>query len=458
MSKSPSTLADLLLQLSEPITEFLLNTPYTPPEGANISVKAILESLLPSKTTTPNSPNHSSIKDFALACALLSSSSFKPLTHDYSDLLSWIPNHVSRLASSTFFELSKAYLTVFDDRNATKIGELGLKCDLIPQEKRLMLELMPEVLSILKERIKESSIDKSNEGDEFSAASTRAPVGFAVVAAYQFRWFITQVDYPHLGKLCGLVIPCALTAVDHWSPEVKGQGMISFTHLGRNMDTAEFGCYKDVILDACCQNIASSDEIWPHVIEASVVLVTRTQRSNPRSPWFEKMLNDMFSHLERQPRNKERRIVWLESADSLFNGVGLVLLAHFRRIFPLFFEWMHADDDDTLLLVLKRTYTVLRLTWIRNSPIIERLVRELVLVYKEAALRKAREEIRADVRQLLILLQETKGLQFKDAWDKYRLDPDLTTLGAPLCVMATRNLETTTSEHDQDGPMVLRAQ
>jgi len=66
---------------------------------------------------------------------------------------------------------------------------------------------------------------------------------------------------------------------------------------------------------------------------------------------FERMLNEMISHLERQPRNKERRIAWLKSADSLFDGVGLVLLAHFRRIFPLFFQWMHADDNETIILV-----------------------------------------------------------------------------------------------------------
>nr|XP_023891090.1 uncharacterized protein At2g39910-like [Quercus suber]POE62333.1 uncharacterized protein CFP56_44208 [Quercus suber] len=81
---------------------------------------------------------------------------------------------------------------------------------------------MPEVMPLLKERIKESSIDKSDEGgNEVSAASARVPVGFAIVAAYQFRWFVTQVDYPHLGKLCALVIPCALTALDHWLPDVK---------------------------------------------------------------------------------------------------------------------------------------------------------------------------------------------------------------------------------------------
>ncbi|XP_061356692.1 uncharacterized protein At2g39910 [Gastrolobium bilobum] len=424
-SSSSSTLRDLLLRLSNPIAESLASIPYTPHESSNVSVKAFLEPLLPTRDSI--STIQASIKDFALACALLSSSTF-----DYSGLLSWIPNHLSSLATSSFYELSQAYLAVFDDSNSHRVSELGLNCDLVPPQKRLLLELMPQVLPFLKERIKESSIDKSDESDEFSAASARVPVGFAILAAYQFRWFVTQVDYPHLGKLCGLVIPCALTAVDHWSPEVKRQGMISFTHIGKNVDAAEAGLYEDVILDACCQNTAASDEIWDHVVETSVVLVTLTQRSNPRSPWFDRMLNEMLSHLERQPRNKERRIAWLKSVDSLFNGVGLMLLAHFRRIFPLFFQWMHADDDDTIILVLKRTYLVLRLTWIRNSPYVARLVDKLALVYKEAALRTAREEIRANICQILILLQESKGLHFNAAWDKHRSDPNLTTLSLSL--------------------------
>lgn len=66
---------------------------------------------------------------------------------------------------------------------------------------------------------------------------------------------------------------------------------------------------------------------------------------------YEKLLNEMLSHLERQPKNKERRIAWLKHIDPLFSGLGLVLLAHFRRIFPLFFKWMHADDDETVVLV-----------------------------------------------------------------------------------------------------------
>ena len=46
-----------------------------------------------------------------------------------------------------------------------------------------------------------------------------------------------QVDYPYLGRLCALVIPSALTALDHWSPQVKVRpnsaiflGLIHFSH------------------------------------------------------------------------------------------------------------------------------------------------------------------------------------------------------------------------------------
>ena len=66
----------------------------------------------------------------------------------------------------------------------------------------------------------------------------------------------------------------------------QGQGMISFTYLAKNVNAAELGSYGDVILDACCQNIASSDEIWHHVVEMSTLLVTCIQSGNPRSPWY----------------------------------------------------------------------------------------------------------------------------------------------------------------------------
>lgn len=66
---------------------------------------------------------------------------------------------------------------------------------------------------------------------------------------------------------------------------------------------------------------------------------------------YERILTEMLSHLERQPRNKDRRVAWLQHIEAVFNSLGLLLLAHFRRIFPLFFQWMREDDDETILLV-----------------------------------------------------------------------------------------------------------
>lgn len=62
--------------------------------------------------------------------------------------------------------------------------------------------------------------------------------------------------------------------------------MITFIHLAKNVDANELCLYEDVILDACCQNIASADEIWHLVVEMSVLLVTLIHQSNPRSPWY----------------------------------------------------------------------------------------------------------------------------------------------------------------------------
>lgn len=411
MSKSVPALHHDLTLLSERIRDSLCKTQYKPPDGSNVSIKSLLQSLLPQNNSYISEPQfHAQIRDFTLCCAALASSRTST-----SHQLAWIPNSLAIAANSAFRKLSEAFSIGLDDKELTN-------------EKELLIELLPEVLPLLKSRIKESSIDKVDDGDEISAASARVPVGYAVVAAHQLRWLLTQVDYPHLGKLCSLVIPCALTALDHWSPEVKGQGMICFIHVAKNVNAAELGWYADVILDACCQNVASDDEIWEHVVEMSVLLVTCTQQSNPRSSWYEKLLNEMLNHLERQPRNKERRVVWLKHIEPLLDGVGLVLLAHFRRIFPLFFKWMHADDDETVLLVLDRIITVIKLTWVRNSPYVERLVDELVILYKDAALKIAREDIRARVLQILILLQKCKGQQFEAAWLKHRDDPNLTTL------------------------------
>ncbi|KAI7742365.1 hypothetical protein M8C21_025570 [Ambrosia artemisiifolia] len=404
MANSTSDLHNKLILLAGPIQESLSKTSTNPSDGS-ASVKSFLQSLLPSTNETDF---HLVLTNFSLLCAALAASQ----TSTY-DQLSWIPVSLSTSADSAFQDLQKVYSDY--------------------QNKDLLVELMPIVLPLIKSSIKESSIDKEDaDGDEVSAASARVPVAYAIVTAYQFRWFVTQIDLQLLGKLCSLIIPCALTAIDHWSPEVKGQGMIVFIHLAKHVSCSEFSLYEDVILDACCQNIASSDEIWEHVVEMSVLLVACTQKTNPRSPWFEKALNEMLSHLWRQPRSKERRIAWLKHIEPLFCGMGIVLLGHFRRLLPLFFKWLHADDDASVLLVLDSIKTVIKFTWMRYSPYYDKLIDELVILYKDASLKVERENIRAHILQILILLQQCKGQQFEAAWMKHKHDPNLSTLSPSL--------------------------
>lgn len=66
----------------------------------------------------------------------------------------------------------------------------------------------------------------------------------------------------------------------------QGQGMVVFIHVAKHVNALNIGGYGDVILDACCQNIASADEIWHLVVEMSVLLVTCIERSNCRSSWY----------------------------------------------------------------------------------------------------------------------------------------------------------------------------
>ncbi|XP_010505689.1 PREDICTED: uncharacterized protein At2g39910 isoform X1 [Camelina sativa] len=400
-----------LLRLSEQLTEILRRTEYTPQESSKVSTKDILFSLLPN-TSSPHQVNEEeSIKNLALACALLSSS--RSSTHE---LLSWIPETLSVIGESTFREISRDCFSDFPSNAEELVVDSG------------KIELLPIVLPELKDGIEKSSLGKSSDTEDVVAAMARTPVGYAIIAAHQLRWFVTQVEKPDLVKFCNLVVPCALTALDHWSPEVKGQGIISLVHLAKNVTSGDLGLYGDVVLDACCQNIASDDEIWIHVVELSVLLVTKLHPNNPRSPWYEKIMNEMLGHLERQPRNKERRIAWLRFIEPLLNALGLFLLAHFRRIFPLFFQWMHSDDAETVLLVLERLETVVRLTWIRNSPFIPRLVEELVSLYKESSTRKDRDDIRPLILRILMLLRQCKSLQFESAWSQYQEDPNLSTV------------------------------
>lgn len=55
----------------------------------------------------------------------------------------------------------------------------------------MVIGLLPDVLPAVKGVIRESCVD--TEEEEVIAASAKAPVGYAIVAAHQFRWLVSQV-------------------------------------------------------------------------------------------------------------------------------------------------------------------------------------------------------------------------------------------------------------------------
>ncbi|KAL5223531.1 hypothetical protein ABZP36_010170 [Zizania latifolia] len=403
---------DALLRIAAPLRESLAAAPYAPPEGSSISIKSLLASVLPSPSSQQPPPAGGTRKeaaDLLLFCAAARAASPEhPALH-------WVPVALSDAAAASMEEMAAA----------GGWGDAG----------EMVGAMMPEVVPPLKDVVKSTCLDTENE----EIGMAKPPKEHAIVAAHQFRWLVSQVTYPKLGDLCWLVIPCALTALDHWSPEVKEQGMVSFMHIAKNVKVTELNLYEDAILDACCHNIPADDELWYQIVEVSVLLLTCSQRSNPRSPWYDRMLTEMLGHLERQPLNKNRRVAWLTLIGPVFKAMGLFLLAHFRLLFSLFFQWMHADDDKTVLLVLERMHAVIKLTWIRKSPYTSRLVDELVLLYKESAIRSSREVIRNHILEMLATLQKCNGQQFEEAWKKHEVDLDLIMLLSCFNEPCTKN-------------------
>uniref|UniRef100_A0A0D3GK98 Uncharacterized protein n=2 Tax=Oryza TaxID=4527 RepID=A0A0D3GK98_9ORYZ len=381
---------DALLRIAAPLRDSLAAAPYAPPEGSSTSTKSLLSSLLPS--SHPQAPaGGGGARSKEAAGLLLFCAAARAASPEYP-ALHWVPVALSDAAAAAVEEMAAA----------GGWGDVG----------EMVVGMMPEVVPPLKDVVKATCVDTEDE----EIGKEKPPKEHAVVAAHQFRWLVSQVTYPKLGDLCWLVIPCALTALDHWSPEVKEQGMVSFMHIAKSVKATELNLYEDAILDACCHNIPADDELW-----------------------YDRMLAEMLGHLERQPLNKKRRVAWLTLIGPVFEAMGLFLLAHFRLLFSLFFQWMHADDDKTVLLVLERIHEVIKLTWIRKSPYTSRLVDELVLLYKESATRSSREVVRNHILEMLATLQKCKGQQFEEAWKKHEVDPDLTMLLSCFNELCTKN-------------------
>lgn len=62
---------------------------------------------------------------------------------------------------------------------------------------------------------------------------------------------------------------------------------------------------------------------------------------------------DMLDELERHLDDQDRRIAWLETIKPQLEAMGLVLVAHFKRLLPLIYGWLHAPDDMSCISVVQ---------------------------------------------------------------------------------------------------------
>ncbi len=63
-------------------------------------------------------------------------------------------------------------------------------------------------------------------------------------------------------------------------------------------------------------------------------------------------MKEMLEELDRHRSDEARRVVWLQIVTPQLESMGIFLVAHFKRLLPLFYHWLHAQDETTQLLVI----------------------------------------------------------------------------------------------------------
>ncbi|XP_073393546.1 uncharacterized protein [Physcomitrium patens] len=268
----------------------------------------------------------------------------------------------------------------------------------VPSLETLVLRLLPGVLLKLKDVLKASTRSVALEKEVTVPKMDDLPT--SIISAHQLRWCLVQIHYPNFKPQSEIVIRTALTALDHYSPPIKKQGMKSFIHLATNIDATELCWFKDAILDAVTRSLIGCEELWPVAVEMTVALVTRIEGGNPRGQWYQATMKEMLEDLERHRRDQKRRVVWLQLVTPQFESMGIMLVAHFKRLLPLLYYWLHAQDEETQLLVLTNLRTIIRSTWPRIPFHVLRMQEELMRVEKEGRDRKSSPKLFAAIGDL----------------------------------------------------------
>ncbi|KAH7291137.1 hypothetical protein KP509_29G002100 [Ceratopteris richardii] len=356
------------------------------------------------------------VQDLALSCAALASAD--------DGALSWITREVQELATDVVKCLAMTCIEFHHTSQSAK-----LKIDAGSSVERMILAMLPDVIPKLKNQLKDHLNTDDHNVSEVCSSSTR--LASSITAAHQLCWCLKQVFHPHLSPSCTMIIPCALMALDHFSPHVKRQGLKLFNHLTDNLNPSELRWYEDPILDCITRSIVGCGELWPLLVQTAIPLAICIEGNNPRAVWYVwKILNEMLGELERHLLDATRYKVWLQNVSILFERMGLVLVVHFKRVLPLLFPWLHTQDDSMTLLVLDILKVIVTHTWPRIPFHLDRLWKELEAVYSKSVQKEKNSKVLSSVINVAQLLHMIGGPAFDSGLQEE--EDSTTSLGSAL--------------------------
>ncbi|GAQ81835.1 hypothetical protein KFL_000920190 [Klebsormidium nitens] len=254
---------------------------------------------------------------------------------------------------------------------------------------------------------------KAPGSDEASfRGSEEAPRGAAILAAHQLSFIIRSIGFPALGPVINKAMPSVLTAVDHWAPPVKKQGLLALAHVVENVTVAELSWCGEVVMDALCKTAVGCDEeVWPVALPTLVTATVKIAGRDPRQKWYSHVLLLLLRDMELHYTDVPRRLVWLRGIPPLVDALRLFVVAHFKRLMPLLLTWLRAPDAETRVRTLDLLKLVILNTWPRMPAHADRLTSELRKASEASEPGHDRTEAREKSEEACQLLQRCKEHQ-----------------------------------------------
>lgn len=241
------------------------------------------------------SPKRGSEEKSHIADAILASTVYCPTESESSEGPAWSNVEISRKAQEAILLAGKQMMGTSAARQPGAESQLrgsleqsplptltSSKSERVPMQSVLLAHLA-SLLSNLHPILR----TKAPGSDEASFGGTQeAPRGAAVLAAHQLSFIVRSISFPALGPVINKAMPSVLTAVDHWAPPVKKQGLQALAHIVENVTVAELSWFGEVVMDALCKTAVGCDEeVWPVALPTLVKASVKIAGKDPRQKW-----------------------------------------------------------------------------------------------------------------------------------------------------------------------------